>query len=64
MSRGWRDRADDGEGGGVTTGIAETLVGEGGGEAGFGFVHAGDVDEEGNGGRFGCGERCLGDQRL
>ena len=42
---------DDGEGGGVTTGIAETLIGEGGGEAGFGFVHAGDVDEEGN---WGC----------
>ncbi len=36
--------ADDGEGGGVTPGVAEAFVEEGGGEGGFGFVHAGDVD--------------------
>jgi len=37
---------DDGEGGGVTPGVAETFAGEGGGKGGFGFVHAGDVEEE------------------
>ena len=44
---------DDGEGGGVTPGVAEAVAGEGGGEAGPGFVHAGDVDEKSNGGAFG-----------
>jgi len=41
--------ADDGEGGGVTAGVAETFSQEGGGEACLGFVHAGDVEEEGDG---------------
>jgi hypothetical protein len=39
---------DDGEGGGVTPGVAKAFAEEGGGEGGFGFVHAGDVDQECN----------------
>ena len=35
---------DDGEGGGVTTGVDEGTLGEGRGEVFFGFVHAGNVD--------------------
>ena len=38
--------ANDGESGGIATWVAEAFAEEGGGKAGVGFVHAGDVDEK------------------
>ncbi len=49
LGEGGEVDGDDGEGGGVTPGVAEAFAEEGGGEGGFGFVHAGDVDQEGDG---------------
>jgi len=43
--------ADDGEGGGVTARVAKPFTEEGGGKASIGFVHSGDVEEEGAWGR-------------
>jgi hypothetical protein len=53
--------ADDGEGGGVTAGVAEAFAEEGGGKAGIGFIHAGNVEEEGTG--TGDGRRETGSGR-